>query len=178
MNKNLKSEGIQNLTILGLLIALVAVSTMAIKIPTIATQGYIHLGDSMIFLAAIMFGKKKGAIAGGLGSAMADLLLGYTHWILPTFIIKALMGYGIGIIADQESNNLINLRNIIALVFGASWMVFGYFVAGGIMKGSFLVAASSVPANLVQGFVGALLFIPIGAALKRTKYFEQHVLKQ
>ena len=151
---------------------------MAIKIPTIATQGYIHLGDSMIFLAAIMFGKKKGAIAGGLGSAMADLLLGYTHWILPTFIIKALMGYGIGIIADQESNNLINLRNIIALVFGASWMVFGYFVAGGIMKGSFLVAASSVPANLVQGFVGALLFIPIGAALKRTKYFEQHVLKQ
>ena len=178
MNKNLKSEGIQNLTILGLLIALVAVSTMAIKIPTIATQGYIHLGDSMIFLAAIMFGKKKGAIAGGLGSAMADLLLGYTHWILPTFFIKALMGYGIGIIADQESNNLINLRNIIALVFGASWMVFGYFVAGGIMKGSFLVAASSVPANLVQGFVGALLFIPIGAALKRTKYFEQHVLKQ
>ena len=178
MNKNLKSEGIQNLTILGLLIALVAVSTMAIKIPTIATQGYIHLGDSMIFLAAIMFGKKKGAIAGGLGSAMADLLLGDTHWILPTFIIKALMGYGIGIIADQESNNLINLRNIIALVFGASWMVFGYFVAGGIMKGSFLVAASSVPANLVQGFVGALLFIPIGAALKRTKYFEQHVLKQ
>ena len=57
-------------------------------------------------------------------------------------------------------------------------MVFGYFVAGGIMKGSFLVAAASVPANLIQGFVGALLFIPIGAALKRTKYFEQRVLKQ
>ena len=178
MNKNLKSEGIQDLTILGLLIALVAVSTMVIKIPTIATQGYIHLGDSMIFLAAIMFGKKKGAIAGGIGSAMADLFLGYTHWILPTFIIKALMGYGIGIIADRESNNLINLRNSISLVFGAGWMVLGYFVAGGIMKGSFLVAASSVPANLIQGFVGALLFIPIGVALKRTKYFEQHVLKQ
>lgn len=178
MHEDLKSNKIQDLTILGLLIALVAVSTMVIKIPTIATQGYIHLGDSMIFLAAIMFGKRQGAIAGGFGSAMADLLLGYTHWILPTLIIKALMGYGVGIIADQESNNLINLRNSIALIFGASWMVFGYFIAGGIMKGSFLVAWASVPANLIQGFVGALLFIPIGAALKKTKYFEQHVLKQ
>lgn len=177
MHGDIKSNRIQDLTMLGLLIALVAVSTMVIKIPTIATQGYVHLGDSMIFLAAIMFGKRKGAVAGGLGSAMADLLLGYTHWILPTFIIKALMGYGVGVIADQESGSLINLRNCIALTFGAGWMVLGYFIAGGIMKGSFLVAAASVPANLIQGFVGALLFIPIGIALKRTKYFEQHVLK-
>jgi uncharacterized membrane protein len=57
MHEDLKFNRIQDLTILGLLIALVAVSTMVIKIPTIATQGYIHLGDSMIFLAAIMFGK-------------------------------------------------------------------------------------------------------------------------
>jgi len=176
-NTNLQSNEIQDLTILGLLTALVAVSTMVIKIPTISTDGYIHLGDSMIFLSAIMFGKKKGAIAGGLGSAMADLLLGYTHWILPTLIIKGLMGYGIGLIANQENDNVINFRNSIALVFGASWMVFGYFIAGGIMKGSFVISATSIPANLVQGFVGALLFIPIGIALKKTKYFSQYVLK-
>lgn len=177
MNRQLQSNKIQNLTILGLLIALVAVSTMMIKIPVVSTEGYIHLGDSMIFLAAIMFGKKKGAIAGGLGSAMADLLLGYTHWILPTLIIKGLMGYGIGVIADQENDNIINVRNSIALIFGASWMVFGYFIAGGFMKGSFVISATSIPANLVQGFVGALLFIPIGVALKKTKYFNQYVLK-
>jgi len=176
-NTNLQSNEIQDLTILGLLTALVAVSTMVIKIPTISTDGYIHLGDSMIFLSAIMFGKKKGAIAGGLGSAMADLLLGYTHWVLPTLIIKGLMGYGIGFIANQENDNVINFRNSIALVFGASWMVFGYFIAGGIMKGSFVISATSIPANLVQGFVGALLFIPIGIALKKTKYFSQYVLK-
>lgn len=176
-SKNLYSNNVHELTILGLLVALVAVSTMVIKIPTISTDGYIHLGDSMIFLSAIMFGKKKGAIAGGLGSAMADLLLGYTHWVLPSLIIKGLMGYGIGLIANQESDNIINLRNSIALIFGASWMVFGYFIAGGIMKGSFIVSATSVPANLLQGFVGALLFIPIGVALKKTKYFNQYVLK-
>ena len=42
MHEDLKFNRIQDLTILGLLIALVAVSTMVIKIPTIATQGYIH----------------------------------------------------------------------------------------------------------------------------------------
>lgn len=176
-NRSLQSNEVQELTILGLLTALVAVSTMVIKIPTVATEGYIHLGDSMIFLSAIMFGKKKGAIAGGLGSAMADLLLGYTHWILPTLIIKGIMGYGIGLIANQESDNLINLRNIVALIFGASWMVFGYFVTGGIMQGDFRVSAAGIPANLLQGFAGALIFIPIGIALKKTKYFNQYVLK-
>ncbi|WP_130807610.1 ECF transporter S component [Senegalia massiliensis] len=174
MSKNTIDNKIQNLTILGLLIALVAVSTMMIKIPVVSTEGYIHLGDSMIFLSAIIFGKKKGAIAGGIGSAMADLLLGYTHWIIPTLIIKGLMGYFVGLISNGESDNLINIRNSISLIFGALWMVFGYFVAGGIMKGSFLVAATSIPANSIQAFAGALIFIPIGIALKKTKYFNQY----
>lgn len=173
MNKSKSRINIQDITISSLLIALVAVSTMVIKIPTIATNGYIHLGDSMIFLAAIIFGKRKGAIAGGIGSAMADLILGYTHWIIPTLIIKGIMGYFVGLIANGESESLINLRNIISLVFGALWMTFGYFIAGGLMKGSFLVAMASVPANLIQGFGGAIIFIPIGIALKKTKYFSQ-----
>ncbi|NBI05266.1 ECF transporter S component [Senegalia massiliensis] len=174
MGKNAIDNKIQNLTILGLLIALVAVSTMMIKVPVVSTEGYVHLGDSMIFLSAIIFGKKKGAIAGGIGSAMADLLLGYTHWIIPTLIIKGLMGYFVGLISNGESDNLINVRNSISLIFGAIWMVFGYFIAGGIMKGSFLVAATSIPANSIQAFAGALIFIPIGIALKKTKYFNQY----
>lgn len=174
MGKNAIDNKIQNLTILGLLIALVAVSTMMIKVPVVSTEGYVHLGDSMIFLAAIIFGKKKGAIAGGIGSAMADLLLSYTHWIIPTLIIKGLMGYFVGLISNGESDNLINVRNSISLIFGAIWMVFGYFIAGGIMKGSFLVAATSIPANSIQAFAGALIFIPIGIALKKTKYFNQY----
>lgn len=175
--KKIQNNKVQELTILALLIALVAVCTMMIKIPTISTEGYIHLGDSMIFLSAIMFGKKKGAIAAGIGSAMADLLLGYIHWVIPTLIIKALMGYGVGLIADVESDNIINLKNSLALLFGASWMVFGYFIAGGYLYGGLMISAASVPANLVQAFAGALIFIPIGVALKKTKYFNQYVLK-
>lgn len=178
MEKNLQTKKIHDLTILGLLIALVAVATMMIKVPVISTEGYIHLGDSMIFLSAIIFGKKKGAVAGGIGSAMADLLLGYTHWIIPTLIIKGIMGYVVGLISDGESEKLINIRNSLALVVGGMWMVFGYFIAGGIMKGSFIVSATSIPANLIQVFGGALLFIPIGIALKKTKYFNQYAINR
>lgn len=157
-----------SLTFVALLIALVVVATMVITIPVPGTEGFIHLGDSMIFLVAVFFGKRKGAIAGGLGSALADLLLGYTHWVLPTLLIKGIMGYGIGLIAEQQSSKLFSPRNVAALVFGALWMVTGYFFAGAALKGSFLIALGSVPANLIQGFGGAALFVPLGAALKKT----------
>ena len=52
--------------------------------PVPFTRGYIHLGDSMIFIAAILFGWRVGALAGGLGSALADVvadtLLGNTNF--------------------------------------------------------------------------------------------------
>ena len=52
---------IRKLTLGGLMIALVFVTTFSIKIPVPFTQGYIHGGDSMIFVAAILLGWKYGA---------------------------------------------------------------------------------------------------------------------
>ncbi|GAB6087104.1 ECF transporter S component [Alkaliphilus crotonatoxidans] len=173
----MKQNSVQDLTLLGLLTALVAVSTMIISIPVPSTEGFIHLGDSMIFLTAIIFGKRKGAIAAGLGSALADILLGYTHWALPTLVIKGLMGYWVGAIARQNEDQLLQIRNITALLVGALWMVFGYFIAGAALKGSFLVSLTSVPANLLQGFGGALLFVPIGIGFAKTKYLKKYAAK-
>ncbi len=173
----MKKNSTQDIAILGLLTALVAVSTMMIKIPIVATEGYIHMGDSMIFLAAIMFGRKKGALSAGIGSALADILLGYTHWAIPTLIIKGAMGYLVGLIAEQNSEKLVNVRNITALTVGALWMVVGYFFGGAALKGSFAVSLTSVPANLVQGFGGIFIFIPIGIALKKTNFFKNYVFK-
>ncbi len=74
------------------MVALIFVLTFAIKVPVPFTRGYIHLGDSMIFIAAILFGWRVGALAGGLGSALADVVGGYAFWAIPTFIIKGIMG--------------------------------------------------------------------------------------
>lgn len=133
-NHSSKNQAIEanvpNLTYGSLTIALVLVSTFAIKIPIPFTQGYIHPGDSMIFIAAILFGWRFGALAGGIGSAMADLLGGYAHWALPTLFIKSIMGALVGWLG-HDLPKLKNSRQVSPLLtIGAItiWVVFSFSI--------------------------------------------------
>ena len=72
MNSNLKK-----IVMTALFAALACVATMSIRIPTPGTGGYIHPGDAVVILAGIILGPAYGLLAGGVGSAMADLLGGY-----------------------------------------------------------------------------------------------------
>ena len=110
----------KELCIQGLLTALVTVCTMVFQIPVSATQGYIHLGDSMILLTSVFFGWKYGLAAGGIGAALADLLSGYAHWAPFTLIIKGGMGLLIGLIADftGKQEKFFTLRNMAGGVIG------------------------------------------------------------
>lgn len=155
------------LCIKALLISLVCVSTMVLQIPVPATSGYVHLGDSIILISSIFFGWQYGLLAGGIGSAMADLLSGYAHWVPFTLVIKGLMGLLIGKLAENkgEKLNIFSLRNVFAAVSGILCMVFGYFIGGAILKGSFLISLASVPSNLVQGFGGLTIYFVLGYAL-------------
>ncbi|MCI8342390.1 MAG: ECF transporter S component [Firmicutes bacterium] len=169
----MKNITTRDLCIKALLIALVCVATMVITVPVPATSGYIHLGDSIILISSIFFGWEYGLIAGGVGSAMADLLGGYAHWVPFTFVIKALMGFVIGKIAnyDGSKGNFFSVRNMLAAVAGIVWMIFGYLIGGTILKGSFAVALTSVPSNAVQGVGGLVIYIVIGYALDKAKIY-------
>ena len=164
----------KELCIHGLLIALVAVCTMVFQIPVSATQGYVHLGDSMILLVGVFFGARYGMVAGGIGSALADVLSGYSHWAPFTLIIKGLMGWLIGKIASGAGSRakFYTGRNLLAAVVGVAWMVFGYFIGGGILKSSFAVAATSIPENIVQGVAGAVIFCVVGAAFHKANIYK------
>lgn len=167
------------LCIKALLIALVAVCTMIIQIPVSATQGYIHLGDSIILLASVFFGWKYGMIAGGFGSAMADILSGYAQWAPFTFIIKGIMGLIVGKIAhfEGDSTPFFTIRNVIASLVGIIWMVFGYFIGGAILKSSFATSLLSVPENIVQGIGGMIIYFVIGYAFKKIKIYKYIAIK-
>ena len=52
----------KTITRLAMLIALTTVMTMLIKIPTVGTNGYLNLGDMVVFLGALILGKKGGFI--------------------------------------------------------------------------------------------------------------------
>ena len=98
----------KDIAIVGMMIALVFVGTFYFKIPT--TFGYTHLGDCMIILATCLLGTKRGAIAGALGAGLADLIGGYTIWVLPTMLFKASWAFVMGFVAFKLLKNFrINL---------------------------------------------------------------------
>ncbi len=93
----------KDIAIEGMMIALVFLGTFYFKIPT--AFGYTHLGDCMIILATYMLGTKRGAIAGALGAGLADLIGGYTAWVIPTMTFKAAWVIVMGLVAFKLLKN-------------------------------------------------------------------------
>ncbi len=116
----------KKITYTGIMMALVFLGTYVLKIPTPFTNGYIHLGDAFVFLSGLVLGPVYGALAAGIGSALADLLGGYAQWVLPTFIIKSLMAAIIGYLALKKDNRKAIL--IISSSFSLLWVLFNFFM--------------------------------------------------
>lgn len=154
------------LVLTGLLAAFVTVATMVISIPIPPTKGYINLGDCLVNLSAWLLGPIYGAFAAGIGSAMADLLLGYTVYAPVTFVIKALMAvlsFHVFRLVTKRTNGI--LARTFAAVSAELLMVFGYFLFEWILYSSFGVSIAGVPANLVQGVGGVVISVPLHEAL-------------
>lgn len=147
----------------ALMIALVTVGTMVIKIPTPATQGYVNFGDGFIILSAFLFGPTMGFIAGGLGSALADVLGGYAVWAPWTLVIKGFMGVIVGYLSLHSGKGILSKAIIFAIA--EAWMVLGYFVASLIMFG-YAAALVDIPSNIMQGTAGVLIGIVLTEILK------------
>lgn len=157
----------RELVLRALMIALVCIATMTIQIPTPGTNGYVNIGDSVIFISSILFGPIPGMIAGGIGSALADILSGYSHWALFTLIVKGLEGYLVGIIVRKHNTIL---KDVFATALGTIVMVVGYFGAGIVLKGSVLISAASIPSNLIQGIISMAISIPLAYSLNKVSY--------
>lgn len=134
------NKTVLKLTYSGLMAALTFISTSILAFPVAFTNGYIHLGDGFVLSCGVVLGKKYGALAAGIGSALADIYLGYASWALPTFIIKALMAYLVGWLFEDLTNKGKVYRMMTA--FTAMW--FGFIaVLGSILYNSGSVYAST-----------------------------------
>lgn len=135
----------------GVFTALTTVATVMIQIPVPQTRGYINLGDTMVMLSGLLLGASAGFIAGGLGSALADLATGYWHWAPFTLIIKGLEGAVIGLFARKGG-----LVAVLGTIIGGLLMVLGYFTVEYFLYGlgGALVEA---PGNVFQAVAGMLL---------------------
>ena len=157
-----KEKAVIQLSLMAVMSALVAVGTLIIRIPN-PMGGYFNVGDVMIFVAALTFNPVIGGVAGGLGSAIADII-GFPLFAIPTLVIKGLEGLLAGLIADRRSV----FRDVFAVVVAGCEMVVGYFLVEWLVLNWGLGGAlAEVPFNIVQIVVGGLVGIPIALVLRR-----------
>jgi len=157
----------KQLVFAALFVALVFVFTafINVRLPIAANGGLIHLGNVPLFVIAILYGKKFGALAGGVGMALFDLMGGWLLWAPFTLVIVALMGYAVGAICEKRQGLA---WYAVAFVVATLIKIVGYYLAEMIIFGNALVPLASVPGNLVQMGVAILAVLPIADKLKRT----------
>lgn len=161
------------LIIAALLTALVTVATIAFQVPVPATRGYINLGDTIIFVSALLLGAKYGAVAGGVGSALADLLSPYVVWAPFTFVIKGFEGFIVGYIFYSLFSGKSSFKaRITAMIVGGLWMAAGYFGAEVILYGA-PAAFVELPGNLFQAAGSIVLALPIVAVISKINIFKR-----
>ena len=158
----------------ALFAALVCVATVAVRVPIPATQGYANLGDALVLLAAFFLGPLYGALAAGVGSALADLFAGYALYAPGTAVIKGLCAVTAALLLRRLRSRL-RWAHVPAAVVGECVMVAGYFLYESALLGYGLAAAGSIPANAAQGAVGALAGVVLYQALRKVPQLRRYL---
>lgn len=157
----------------AMMMCVIMVAIMFIRIPIPFTQGYVHPGDAMIFLAVLVLGWKYGAAAAAFGAMLGDVMGGFAAWAPWTFCIKGIMAIIMGLIIElairkERSRVFVMVIIIIGMVAAGSFMTAGYYAAEGIMYGNWVVAALGIPWNIGQFAVGMVLALILAEALCKT----------
>ena len=168
----MRDSKVKELVIAALMIALVYVSTnINIRTPSITGGGLVHLGMAMCVFVSIIFGKKTGAVAGGIGMALFDVLSDYFLWAPFTLVISAAIGFTVGAIAHKDGEVKI-LRCVLAVLAGTVIKIAGYYLTEIILYHNMLSPVASVPGNIMQMAVGGVVGVPLAAAVCK-----QHLIR-
>ena len=167
MEKTTNGNQTRMLVMTGLFAALGCVATMVLQVPS-PTGGYMNLGDTVVILGAYLLGPVYGAIAGGVGPALADLLGGYGIYVPATLVIKALMGVTAALLyrALQKKDWAL----LVCGVAAEAIMVVGYCLYDGLLSGSLAAGAAGIPSNLVQAAFGLVVSTLLAMILKKNGY--------
>jgi uncharacterized membrane protein len=153
--------------------AATAALTMIISIPFPLTRGYFNLGDTMVMLSGLLFGARLGGVAGGLGSALADILAGYPYYAPLTLFIKGTEGFLTGLIGNSKRFSL----KLAGALTGAIAMLAGYFFVEMPLYGFGAAFAELATINSVQVSSGVVLSLMLAQILLRAypdiKFFQE-----
>ncbi len=171
-SKEAGASKVKYITMTGIMAALITLMTAYIcHIPVGANGGYVHFGDSLIYLAAVLLPTPYALAAAAIGGGLADLLTA-PMWAPATIIIKML----ITIPFTNKSKKIVTPRNVIATIVAYFISGLSYFFAEYILFGTWSVLFVSMSQSLIQSGGSAIFFIVFGLALDKAqvkkKFFE------
>lgn len=162
----MRNLGIRQIVLAGVMIALVAVFTLAIRVPFAPTRGYFNFSDVAVFFAGFAFGPWMGLIAGGVGAGLADVVGGYAMYAPLTFLAHGLEGLVAGYVGGKERGVP---RMVLGWALGAIVMLAFYFLgeAFGFGMGIGPAATEALTINIPQVVAGGIVAIPLVSAVRR-----------
>ena len=149
---------------LGIALVFAFTSFVNVRLPIAANGGLIHLGNVPLFIIAILYGRRLGALAGGLGMALFDVVGGWLLWAPFTLVIVGLMGYSVGAICENRRSTA---AYALALTVACLIKVAGYYGAEGLIYGNWIAPLTSIPGNLVQIGVASAVVLPVVGKLRK-----------
>ena len=160
-------KSLLKITYTAIFTAIILLATSVIKFSTGLGEGYIHLGDSIIYLTACVLPFPYCIIAGALGGALADILSGYAIWSIPTMIIKMLNVLPFALMCRKHKSNKILSKSIVLItIISGVITILGYFIAECILY-SVASATLSLIGNTIQAVASGIIFIIIATSLDK-----------
>lgn len=149
--------------ITGVFTALVFVVTAYLHIPT--NNGYIHVGDALIYLAACLLPWPYAMVVGAGGAFLADCLTGFAIWAPGSVIVKAITV----LLFSNKEDKIINLRNSLAILPATIVCAGGYYLYESLIYGNFVAPLVGIPASITQSVASAIIYIAFGFAVDKMK---------
>ena len=160
----MKNQKIRLMSFTAILTALVYVVTAYLHIPTY--NGYVHIGDGFIYLAACLLPWPYAIFVGGGGALLADCLTGYAIWAPGSVVIKAVTV----LFFSSKGTKIITTRNSLALLPAAVVCAGGYYLYEILITGSFIASLEGIPGSISQSVASSVLFIVVGIAIDKMNF--------
>lgn len=157
----LRTNKIRLICTTGIFIALVFVVTAYLHIPT--NNGYVHVGDGLIYLAACLLPWPYAMAVGAGGAFLADCLTGFAIWAPGSVVIKALTA----LLFSSKGNKIINLRNSLMLLPAAVLCAGGYYLYESLIYGNYVTPLAGIPASMIQSLASSVVFIAAGLSIDK-----------
>lgn len=155
---------IKNLVLSGVFAAIICVTTIFPHLPAGANGGYVHIGDTFIYLAASLLSPSYAVAASAIGAGLADLMVAPVY-VIPTIIIKPLMA----LMFTAKETRLLCRRNVLGTVFAGIICTLGYYIAEAVLAGNFISPMVSALQGLVQPVASGIIYAVIASVIDKKR---------